>query len=72
MLVNLDYVMQIQRWGRGQGVKTPVDFPEYGFCNDIPLIVRPMLVWVYNPDRLAGKLIFLLTQIGRPSGRPGG
>ena len=53
-------------------MKTPVDFPEYGFCNDITLIVRPMLVWVYNPDRLAGKLILLLTQIGRPSGRPGG
>ena len=53
-------------------MKTPVDFPEYGFCNDITLFVRPMLVWVYNPDRLAGKLIFLLTQIGRPSGRQGG
>ena len=59
--------------GEGTGDEDPPpDFPEHGFCNAITLIVRPMLVWVYNPDRLAGKLIFLLTQIGRPSGRPGG
>ena len=51
-------------------MKTPVDFPEYGFCNDITLS-DPCWYGCINPDRLAGKLIFLLTQIGRLVGQVG-
>ena len=46
MLVNLDMSCR-SRGGGGDGVKNPVDFPEYGFCNDITLS-DPINLFAYS------------------------